>query len=332
MFLTGFDAKTLNTLYVDKNLKHHGLIQAFSRTNRVLNEKKPFGNIVCYRNLKFATDQALSLFSNKDKAKEVVIIPDFEVILEKYEAAVKALKTIVATYQDVDDLYTEAQQLSFIQAFRDVMRLHTQLQTFSEYDQDNTSLDKQEFANYASKYSDLKNGLTTGGDKSKTSILEDIDFQLDLLHSDRVNVGYIVKLLQLAKDSKDKNQQQQYRKQVQDILNNDITLYDKQELIQKFIDENLPTMPNGQTVEEAFKDFWDVEKEAAYQKMCVEENLKVETMQKVIQNYEYTKRLPRKDELKDLPNYKVGLFNRDTVLNKLMIQTHQLIERFYIGL
>jgi type I restriction enzyme R subunit len=237
MFLTGFDAKTLNTLYVDKNLKHHGLIQAFSRTNRVLNEKKPFGNIVCYRNLKFATDQALSLFSNKDKAKEVVIIPDFEVILEKYEAAVKALKTIVATYQDVDDLYTEEQQLSFIQAFRDVMRLHTQLQTFSEYDQDNTSLDKQEFANYASKYSDLKNGLTTGGDKSKTSILEDIDFQLDLLHSDRVNVGYIVKLLQLAKDSKDKNQQQQYRKQVQDILNNDITLYDKQELIQKYFDD-----------------------------------------------------------------------------------------------
>lgn len=332
MFLTGFDAKTLNTLYVDKNLKHHGLIQAFSRTNRVLNEKKPFGNIVCYRNLKFATDQALSLFSNKDKAKEVVIIPDFEVILEKYEAAVKALKTIVATYQDVDDLYTEEQQLSFIQAFRDVVRLHTQLQTFSEYDQDNTSLDKQEFANYASKYSDLKNGLTTGGDKSKTSILQDIDFQLDLLHSDRVNVGYIVKLLQLAKDSKDKNQQQQYRKQVQDILNNDITLYDKQELIQKFIDENLPTMPNGQTVEEAFKHFWDVEKEAAYQKMCVEENLKVATMQKVIQNYEYTKRLPRKDELKDLPNYKVGLFNRDTVLNKLMIQTHQLIERFYMGL
>ena len=332
MFLTGFDAKTLNTLYVDKNLKHHGLIQAFSRTNRVLNEKKPFGNIVCYRNLKFATDQALSLFSNKDKAKEVVIIPDFEVILEKYESAVKALKTIVATYQDVDDLYTEEQQLSFIQAFRDVMRLHTQLQTFSEYDQDNTGLDKQEFANYASKYSDLKNGLTTGGDKSKTSILEDIDFQLDLLHSDRVNVGYIVKLLQLAKNSKDKNQQQQYRKQVQDILNNDITLYDKQELIQKFIDENLPKMPNGQTVEEAFKHFWDVEKEAAYQKMCVEENLKVETMQKVIQNYEYTKRLPRKDELKDLPNYKVGLFNRDTVLNKLMIQTHQLIERFYMGL
>nr|WP_309596992.1 type I restriction endonuclease subunit R [Moraxella osloensis] len=332
MFLTGFDAKTLNTLYVDKNLKHHGLLQAFSRTNRVLNEKKPFGNIVCYRNLKFATDQALSLFSNKDKAKEVVIIPDFEVILEKYEAAVKALKTIVATYQDVDDLYTEAQQLSFIQAFRDVMRLHTQLQTFSEYDQDNTSLDKQEFANYASKYSDLKNGLTTGGDKSKTSILEDIDFQLDLLHSDRVNVGYIVKLLQLAKDSKDKNQQQQYRKQVQDILNNDITLYDKQELIQKFIDENLPTMPNGQTVEEAFKNFWDVEKEAAYQKICVEENLKVETMQKVIQNYEYTKRLPRKDELKDLPNYKVGLFQRENVLSNLLNKTHQLINRFYMGL
>ena len=330
MFLTGFDAKILNTLYVDKNLKHHGLIQAFSRTNRVLNEKKPSGNIVCYRNLKFATDQALSLFSDKDKAQEVVIIPDFDVILQAYEAAVKALKTIVPTYQAVDELYTEDAQVTFIQTFRDVMRLHTQLQTFTEYDQDATSLNKQEFANYVSKYSDLKQ--TTKTSKDKASILNDIDFQLELLHSDRVNVGYIVRLLQLAKDSKTEQQQQQYQKQVFDILSNDISLHDKQALIQKFIEENLPKMPDGQTVEEAFKHFWDVEKEAAYQKLCEEENLKLESMQKLIHDYEYTKRMPRKDELKDLPNYKVGLFQRDNVLSKLLSKTHQLIERFYMGL
>lgn len=330
MFLTGFDSKPLNTLYVDKNLKHHGLIQAFSRTNRVMNANKPFGNIVCYRNLKFATDDALALFSDKDKAKEVVIIPDFEVILQKYETAVAKLKTIVPTYQEVDELYTEAEQLTFIQAFRDVLRLHTQLQTFSEYNQDTTSLSKQEFANYASKYRDLKPPVGTGG--AKNSILEDIDFQLDLLHSDRVNVGYIVKLLQLAKNSHNKDQQRQYQKQIQDILINDISLHNKQDLIQKFIQENLPKMPDGQTVEEAFKDFWDVEKENAYQQLCEEENLKADKLQEVIQSYEFTQRLPRKDELADLPNYKVGLLERTTVLSHLMNKTHQLIERFYQGM
>ena len=87
MFLTGFDSKPLNTLYVDKNLKYHGLIQAFSRTNRILNADKPFGNIVCFRNLKQATDQALTLFSNRAEAEKMVLIPSFESIKEKYNTA-----------------------------------------------------------------------------------------------------------------------------------------------------------------------------------------------------------------------------------------------------
>lgn len=116
MFLTGFDSKPLNTLYVDKNLKYHGLIQAFSRTNRVFNDKKPFGNIVCFRNLKRATDEALALFSNKD-AKKIVLVPSFEEIKKDYEDAVTKLLALTPDYKSVDHLMTEEAQLEFIKAF-----------------------------------------------------------------------------------------------------------------------------------------------------------------------------------------------------------------------
>ena len=331
MFLTGFDSKPLNTLYVDKNLKHHGLIQAFSRTNRVLNDKKPFGNIICFRNLKRATDEALALFSNK-QARQIVLVPSFAEIQQDYEQAVENLLSISPNYQSVDELHTEDQQLAFIKAFREVMRYNAQLQTFVEYDQNQTQLDKQHFANFASKYADLCRAVRKTTKKEKVSVLDDVDFQLDLLHSDRINVGYIINLLQLAVNTGDADKRQKYEAQIYDILGNDVTLYDKQELIKKFIDENMPKMINGQSVESAFAAFWDAEKEQAYQKLCEQEKLKPEVMKEVLSHYEFTQRLPRKEELKDLPNYKVKLFERDNVFSNLLVKTRQLIEKFYFGL
>ncbi|WP_168390435.1 type I restriction endonuclease subunit R [Acinetobacter indicus] len=330
MFLTGFDSKPLNTLYVDKNLKYHGLIQAFSRTNRVYNDKKPFGNIICFRNLKRATDEALALFSNKD-AQKVVLVPSFEEIKQDYDAAVQKLLKITPDYQSVDDLMTEDQQLEFIKAFREVMRYNAQLQTFIEYDQNQTALDKQHFANFASKYADLCRDVRKTTKKEKVSVLDDVDFQLDLLHSDRINVGYIINLLQMALDSGNETKRKKYEAQVHDLIGNEVTLHDKQELIKKFIEENMPKMINGQSVQDAFAQFWDIEKEQAYQQLCEQENLKPEVMKDVLEHYEFTQRLPRKEELKDLPNYKVKLFERDNVLTSLMVKTRQLIEKFYVG-
>ncbi|MFW1858005.1 type I restriction endonuclease subunit R [Acinetobacter defluvii] len=331
MFLTGFDSKPLNTLYVDKNLKHHGLIQAFSRTNRVFNDKKPFGNIICFRNLKQATDDALALFSNKN-AKKVVLVPNIEEIQQDYDEAVKKLLAITADYEAVDELVTEEQQLEFIKAFREVMRYNTQLQTFIEYDQDQTTLDKQTFANFASKYSDLCREVRKTTEKQKVSVLDDVDFQLELLHSDRINVGYIINLLQLVMNSDDDATRKKYEAQIHDLISSDISLHDKQDLIQKFIEENMPKMINGQSVQEAFSAFWDVERENAYQRLCTEENLKPEAMKTVLNNYEFTKRLPRQEELKDLPNFKVGIFKRESVFSDLMNKTRQFIEKFYLGL
>ena len=330
MFLTGFDSKPLNTLYVDKNLKYHGLIQAFSRTNRVYNDKKPFGNIICFRNLKRATDEALALFSNKETTK-IVLVPSYAEIEQDYQAAVSKLFALTPNYQSVDDLVTEEQQLEFIKAFREVMRYNAQLQTFIEYDQEQTQLDKQHFANFASKYADLCRAVRKTTKKEKVSVLDDVDFQLDLLHSDRINVGYIINLLQLVIDTDSEDKRKKYQAQIYDLISSDISLHDKQDLIQKFIEENMPKMINGQSVQDAFAQFWDIEKEQAYQQLCEQENLKPEAMKEVLDHYEYTHRLPRKEELKDLPNYKVKLFERDNVLTSLMVKTRQLIEKFYVG-
>lgn len=330
MFLTGFDSKPLNTLYVDKNLKYHGLIQAFSRTNRVFNDKKPFGNIICFRNLKRATDEALALFSNKE-AQQIVLVPSFNEIQKDYDTAVDKLMSVTADYQAVDELLTEDQQLEFIKAFREVMRYNAQLQTFIEYDQDQTQLDKQHFANFASKYADLCRDLRKTTKKEKVSVLDDVDFQLDLLHSDRINVGYIINLLQLSLDTPDQEKRKKYQAQVHDLIGSDITLHDKQELIHKFIEENMPKMITGQSVESAFAEFWDAEKEQAYQHLCEQEDLKPEVMKKVLTDYAFNQRLPRKEELKDLPNYKIKLFERDKVFSNLLAKTRQFIEKFYTG-
>ncbi|WP_284077681.1 type I restriction endonuclease subunit R [Acinetobacter nosocomialis] len=330
MFLTGFDSKPLNTLYVDKNLKYHGLIQAFSRTNRVFNDKKPFGNIICFRNLKHATDEALALFSNKD-AQQIVLVPSFNEIQKDYDTAVDKLMNVTADYQAVDELLTEDQQLEFIKAFREVMRYNAQLQTFIEYDQDQTQLDKQHFANFASKYADLCRDLRKTTKKEKVSVLDDVDFQLDLLHSDRINVGYIINLLQLSLDTPDQEKRKKYQAQVHDLIGSDITLHDKQELIHKFIEDNLPKMITGQSVKDAFAEYWDVQKEQAYQHLCEQEDLKPEAMKKVLEDYAFNQRLPRKEELKDLPNYKVKLFEREHVFSNLLAKTRQLIEKFYVG-
>lgn len=301
MFLTGFDSKSLNTLYVDKNLKHHGLIQAFSRTNRIFNSKKGFGNIICFRNLKQATDEALALFSNKD-TPTVVLVPEFSEIQQQYNHAVQKLYELTPNCQDVDQLQTEDNQLEFIKAFREVMRANGQLETFVEYNQNNTALNKQDFADFASKYQDLCHQIRKTSTKEKVSILDDVDFQLDLLHRDRINVGYIINLLQLAIDNPNVDKRQQYQAQVNDLIEGEVSLHDKQDLIKKFITQNMPKLITGQNVQDAFKVFWDTEKEQAYQHMCQEEHLNLDEFKKVLKQYEFTKRMPERNDITKLPS------------------------------
>ena len=165
MFLTGFDSPTLNTLYVDKNLRHQGLIQAYSRTNRVFDVRKSHGNIVCYRDLKDATDEALMLFANRyskggdlGEVTSVVIMSPYPDLKKQFNDKITQLKTQTPTPDAVDDLVREEEQFHFMQTFRDVIRMKNALKTFPDYDDDlqagKLEIDEQDLADFESKYRD----------------------------------------------------------------------------------------------------------------------------------------------------------------------------------
>jgi type I restriction enzyme R subunit len=194
MFLTGFDSKTLNTLYVDKNLKYHGLIQAYSRTNRILNEQKSQGNIVVFRNLKSATDEAITLFSNKD-AIDVIIMQPIEEYMMEFNDGVKDLQQLAPSIDSINQFVNEEQELSFVKAFRNLMRIMNVLVTFADFKYDDLAIDEQTYNDYRSKYLDLYDKVRTNTAKEKVSILNDVDFELELIHRDDINVLYILKLL-----------------------------------------------------------------------------------------------------------------------------------------
>jgi type I restriction enzyme R subunit len=191
MFLTGFDSPTLNTLYVDKNLKYHGLIQAYSRTNRIINEQKSQGNIVVFRNLKTRTDEAITLFSNKE-AIEVIIMKPYEDYTAKFDEAFAALIAITPTTDSVNDLVSEDDELEFIKAFRNLMRIKNILFAFSDFKWEDVQMTEQLFEDFKSKYLDLYDKVKSDHQKEKVSILEDVDFELELIHRDEINVNYII--------------------------------------------------------------------------------------------------------------------------------------------
>ena len=271
MYLTGFDAKKVNTLYVDKNLKYHGLIQAYSRTNRILNETKSQGNIVVFRNLKGKTDEAITLFSNKE-AIEVIIMQPYEDYVGKFDEAYDKLKEIAPTIDAVNELVTEEDEFNFIKAFRDLMRIKNILVTFSDFKWEDFKLTEQEFEDYKSKYLDLHDKVDHDRKKEKVSILADVDFELELIHRDEINVTYIIQLLIKLKSKKDKGSSTT-EKDILNLLNTEVTLRSKRELVEKFISENLPDISDADDVTSEFEQFWSKEKQDAFDKLVAEESL-----------------------------------------------------------
>ena len=330
MMLTGFDAKKVNTLYVDKNLKQHGLIQSFSRTNRILGEQKSQGNILSFRNLKKATDDAITLFSNKD-AIEVVTMPDYEKIADKFDEALKLLREITPTYQSVNDLESEEAEAQFVQAFRKLMRAMNVLQSYTDFDWEDLGIDEQEFEDYKSKYLDLYEKVKRDNEKQKTSILDDIDFELELIHRDQINVAYIIKLLAQLKGEKASAATAQ-RKAIIDLLGGDIHLRSKRELIQKFIDENLPHIKEGDSIEDEFEKFWLDQKVLALGKLCEDEHLDKAQFKSLIDAYIYSGREPIKDEVFQCLDNRPSILQARVIGDRIIAKMKEFVEVFVKGM
>ena len=236
MFLTGFDAKKVNTLYVDKNLKQHGLIQAYSRTNRILNEVKSQGNIVAFRNLKTATDDAIVLFADKG-ANETILIDPYEAYVTRFNEAAAALCALTPNVDAVDALEDESQILAFVRIFRELARLRNILGVFAEFDWVQLDLDNQTFDDFKSKYLDLYESTRKSREDGTASIVNDVDFEIELVRTDRINVAYILNLLreikadEKAEDTPSPDMEKRLAN-IMDMVASDARLRSKRDLIE----------------------------------------------------------------------------------------------------
>jgi type I restriction enzyme R subunit len=278
MLLTGFDSKYLNTLYVDKNLKYHGLIQAFSRTNRVLNEIKPYGNILDFRSQQDAVNQAIALFSGEDnaKAKEIWLVDPAPVVIDKYKQAVEALGVFMQEHnlvnepQEVYNLKGDAARIDFVKNFKEVQRLKTQLDQYTDITEEQqakieTILPKETLQEFRSSYIETAKQLREiqqkGGDDTPHEI-QQLDFEFVLFASAVIDYDYIMSLI--ADSTQQKPAKQKMTKaQVISLLSSNTNLMDEQEDLTEYI--NGLDWNSGQDVETLRKGY-DTFKDDKYNK------------------------------------------------------------------
>jgi type I restriction enzyme R subunit len=311
-------------------LKHHGLIQAFSRTNRIFGEQKSQGNIICFRNLKKATDDAITLFSNKEAIEEI-ILPPYEAIAKKFKEALIRLLTIVPTWQSVDELESEEDELAFIQAFRDLLRAKNVLESYTDFSWEDLGISEQDFENYKSKYLDLYEKVKRDTAKEKASILDDIDFELELIHRDLVNVAYIIKLLAKLKQAKSTAAEQQ-KKAIMDLMGGDVELRSKRELIEKFILENLPHIDDADNIQDEFEKYWQEQKILALEKLCEEEQLDKAQFKALIEAYIFSGQDPLRDDVFKCLGNRPSIWQAQEIGKRITQKMKEYVEVFERGM
>ncbi|MEN6554478.1 MAG: restriction endonuclease subunit R, partial [Methanobacterium sp.] len=322
MFLTGFDSKLLNTLYVDKNLQYHGLLQAYSRTNRILNEKKKFGNIVSFRNLKRETDKSIRLYSDED-AMETVIVKPCKEYRDKFNHVLKYLFEITPTVGAVDILPSEEEQLKFVKIFRELLRLLNKLSVCTEFSFDHLDISQQTFNDFKSKYLDLWDD--TKNPREKVSVLDDVDFEVELVRRDNINVAYILTLLKeldIGSPSFEKD-----KEFILKTMEGSHELRSKIELIENFIDRNLPQIQDKGKIEGNFETYIDEEKNKAVKELILEEKLDKDITRAIIAEYEFSGKI-RNDIIKESFTERLGLKEKRSKLQRIRDLIMNLVDKF----
>ena len=348
MFLTGFDAKKLNTLYVDKNMEYHGLLQAFSRTNRVLNDKKRFGKILCFRDLKANVDASLKLFSNSDNLEDILRDP-YPKVFHDYTRMQFDFKNHYPSPHVIDYLQTEDDKKNFVLAFRELLKKRAEIKIYNEYNPEDPRfpIDEQMFNEFLSKYLDILDGTqsdSANGDyssvgqeqPSESKPLEDIDFCLELLHSDIINVAYIIALIEnldpTSADYQDK------RKEILDTMIKDVTMRNKTKLIDSFIrkevDEDQLGFMRGKAdgsidLETRLNNFVAEERNKAIAELAEQEDIPMEALKKFMDEYEYLHR-EKSEIIRDAVKDKKMLYKeRRSLMSRVLARLHAIVSIFF---
>ncbi|MFC1644523.1 type I restriction endonuclease subunit R [Patescibacteria group bacterium] len=324
MFLTGFDSPRLNTLYVDKNLRYHGLIQAYSRTNRLLNSDKPHGNIISFRNLKDATDKSLALYGDEN-AKEIVFKRPYEEQKKDFEGKLIELREKVPTVESVDALAGEEEKAEFVKTFRDLLRAKASLETFAEFSFSDLGISEQEFYDYQSKYLDIHHDRKDSGQTE--SILDQIDFEVELTVTVSINFDYIIQLIAGLKGVTSNSVKERKIEDILNIFDRDARLRKKKDLIRKFIEENLPRIDESDDVEKVFGEFWENERSDFLRNIAEEENIPLDKFEDLISEYIYTQKLPRGQKIIDSRGGS-GILERQSIIDRVKNAIDNIIDIF----
>ena len=349
MFLTGFDSKKLNTLYVDKNMEYHGLLQAFSRTNRVLNEKKRFGKIICFRDLKSNVDTSIRLFSNSNNPEDIVR-PPFEEVKKEYQQLTTDFLQKYPAPNSIDLLQSEKDKKDFVLAFRDIIRKHAEIQIYEDYtdDADDLGMTEQQFNDYKSKYLDITVGFIEPPVASSmvaedpvpygdSQGLEDIDFCLELLHSDIINVAYILELI--ANLNPYRNDYAERRKNIIDTMIKDAEMRSKAKLIDGFIQKNVDEDKDNfmaerkkadgtSELEERLNNYISAEREKAVKSLAQDEGLSSDVLNHYLKEYDYLQKEQPEIIQKALKEKHLGLIKTRKAMTRILDRLRGIIRTF----
>ena len=360
MFLTGFDSKKLNTLYVDKNMEYHGLLQAFSRTNRVLNEKKRFGKVVCFRDLKSKVDESIKLFSNSNNLEDIVR-PPFDDVKKNYQELTKDFLKHYPEPHFVDYLQSENDKKQFILAFRDIIKKHAEIQVYDEFKEDapDLGMTEQQFMDFRSKYLDIYDSFVMQNKEQPTTYqvpednpdmvgesdpqqeaatgIGDIDFCLELLHSDIINVAYILELIaDLNPYSEDYEER---RKHIIDTMIKDVELRSKAKLIDGFIQKNVDDdrdnfMARKQKadgtsdLEERLNNYIVSERNNAVNTLAKDEDLDASVLNHYLSEYDYLQKEQPEIIQEALKEKHLGLIKKRKALTRILDRLRSIIRTF----
>ncbi len=326
MFLTGFDSKPLSVLYVDKDMMYHDLLQAYSRTNRVEKETKPWGIIVCYRNLKQKTDDALALFSQGHP--DGILTQSFDFYVQKFNELVAGIKQLAPTPASIDMMYSEDDQKRFVVMFRELTRYLLSLQTFVEFSFDRSHLDlsDQEYQDYKSKYLLLYRKNQTG--KEVVSVLDDVDFCIELMESNRINVAYIMNLIRNI-DFTTKQTRERDIEHIKSELDrsDNLHLHKKIDILRAFLDQVVSGFDGTEDIDVEYNDFENKQKSEEIEDFAEQEGVDAKMLKGEIAEFEFTGVL-NPGEIRDNITEPMPLLKKRSLVNRIVDFIYSHVDKY----
>lgn len=331
MFLTGFDSKATNTLILDKNLIWHNLVQAYSRTNRVSKVTKQFGQVITYRNIKKAQDEALKLYSGDGNPNDY-LLECYDFYVAEYRKSTEAVRAVAETADDAGHLYSEDEQRQFIYAFRKLAGTLSTLKTFSKFDWADLDLfmDEEEFFNYKSWYLYYYDSLKNQDGTGKVPVLADIDFQIELIRTDKINVVYILNLL------KDINRQNKSEMEKSiDLILREIERSDnekmryKKDIMRDFVMGRFFDLNPDEDIIEAYAQYEKERMQAFIEEFAQANEVDVDTVSFILNQYFCdTKQVTKESIRQRVSGMNLGLLKLTRLINNLLDFVKDMYDKF----